>query len=139
MRGTERGQDGRMSGIELQCPWGLCLHTTGRVWNMGIFSFNTQNALLQDALKNPALKKPSDLQKLVQSGSVEADPDVGLLTMASFPPLVESQQWMTPTWLRESDMSWSVTLAPSPELSWTSRRAVVTLAPGCRVRSFISR
>lgn len=106
---------------------------------MGIFSFNTQNALLQDALKNPALKKPSDLQKLVQSGSVEADPDVGLLTMASFPPLVESQQWMTPTWLRESDMSWSVTLAPSPELSWTSRRAVVTLAPGCRVRSFISR
>lgn len=55
---------------------------------MGIFSFNTQNALLQDALKNPTLKKPSDLQKLVQSGRVEADPDVGLLTMASFPPLV---------------------------------------------------
>lgn len=60
----------------------------GGVWNMGIFSFNTQNALLQDALKNPTLKKPSDLQKSVQSGRVEADPDVGLLTMASFPPLV---------------------------------------------------
>lgn len=32
-------------------------------------------------------QKSRDLQEVVQSGRMEADPDVGLLTMAFFPPL----------------------------------------------------
>lgn len=44
-----------------------------------------------------------------------------------------------PTWPGDVDMAWSVTVALSLEPSWTSRRAVVMLAPGCKVRSFVSR
>lgn len=110
----------------------------GGVWNMDIFSFNSQDTLLQGCSEESSTQKPTDLQKLVQSGTVEADPDVGLLTTASFPPL-EGKGRMTPTLLTIVDMVWSVTLALSPELSWTSRRPVVTLAPGCRVRSFAPR
>lgn len=78
-----RDQDVQMSGIELQSPWGFCLHTTRRNVECGcLLSFNAPDAMIQDALKTPRA-----LRKVAQSGRVEVDPDVGLLTVASFPPL----------------------------------------------------
>lgn len=53
---------------------------------MGIFSFNAQDAMLLDGLKNPTLKIQATCRR-VPSGRVEADLGMGLLTMASFPPL----------------------------------------------------
>jgi hypothetical protein len=52
------------------------------MWNVGVFSFNAPDAMIQDALKTPRA-----LRKVAQSGRVEVDPDVGLLTVATFPPL----------------------------------------------------
>lgn len=49
--------------------------------------------------EEPITQKPSDPQKAVQAGRAEADPDVGLLTMASFPPLAQEStigQWPQP-------------------------------------------